>query len=714
MFTVILLSDEIHQQFESWKELFLPFIEDGRLTFCEWEQNARSKSLASTIPGLAEAIRGHDEWRLIAVGTGSESQATATLVDPENPYDFIQNWVTDVDSVDDAPDVAIEESPLPLVRLSHLLLGFPEVGVRAFVPEVSYWDRERQKRISIEEYIALRQADGLTVSEATHEFNELLPTRSDVQVHYSQEQMEPDEERRYRQLIRTYETRQARPAEVVFLSVRDPIPPRPVDELRTAWTRSDKHKGSRFAERNGYHSACRFMVYDLHAEVHTAYELDEFKFWLSLLTLAINDLPASAVQSERLYKVSVALDPDLLSKALNEHMAQLTNARDRLEREMRRPRTLTKLEVTDFLEEIPVEVSFEHLNGDDLHVQTEGYGLASDRPSSEMVKWDLGFTEVEAAAEVFNRKPKRVLAKAVEGTREAQQLPPELDEPLTSIEREELEEDLAQRVQRLSEATTRDILDRERLQQELESHHRIIRRAILERMSASIITIASVGIGLVWLFAFVPFLWQAFQVGGMALPGSLLVVSSVLVLLAVVALVMLLLMRRKLLLLLRDFNRSLRGYVSGVKEGAAIFGDFLTDMETYMKGKALMASEDDRSRRDQWRRQRFQRDYQHIQEVIAREKALVRSVGRQLEIRRISQNRFDAATWSQSAKEQLLTLPTSARNCAFNKTGEYISAPFDFVVGLSISDVGIKEDANRHRLLVEDLGQRSSDGAPTS
>lgn len=702
MFTVILLSEDIRRQFEGWKELFLPFVEDGRIAFCEWEQDTQTRSLSSAIPELADAIRGHEEWRLLVIGTGTEGQTPGASVDPENPFDYAMNWSMGLNSGPEAQGSTISESSIPLVRLSHMLLGFPELGVRSFVPETSYWDRDRQVRVFLGEYVALRVSDGLSEEQATQEFHDLLPTRNDVQVHYAQGQLEPDEERAYRRLVKAYETRQSRPSEVVFVGVRDPNPPRPVDELRAAWKRSEKYQASRFAERNGYHPACRFMVYDLHSEDHTAYELDEFKFWLSVLTIAINDLPSSAIQTERLYSIDVSVDPDLLSKSLNEHMAQLTQVRDRLDREIRRPRTMTRLEVADYLEEIPVEVSFEHLNGDDLYVHTEGYGLASDRPSSEMVRWEIGYTEVEAAAEVFNRKPKRVLAKAVEGTRESQQSAPELDEPLTSIEKEELEEELTERVKRLSEATTRDILDRQRLHQVLRSHQRTIRRAILERMSAGTIWLASVGVGLVWLLAFVPFLWQAVSQGGVAVLESLLVVGVIALILASVALALLVLMRRKLVGLMREFNRALRGYVGAVKDGAAIFGEFLTDIETYMKGKALLASEHERSRREQWRRQRFQQDYKHIQFVIAREKALVRSVGRQIEIRRISQNRFDVASWSPEALARLLMLPVSARQCAFNKTGEHVHAPFDFVDRLSITDIALKEDPTRHRLLVED------------
>jgi len=716
VFTVILLSKSAREEYEAWQELFLPFLEDGTVALCEWNHESHVQTLSGAVPGLSEAIRGKDEWRLLVVGTGTEGKLKESISDPENPFDYIDNWVVDASDGEglDQPaggpaPIAIKESVYPLVRLSHMLLGFPEVGVRSFSADPSYRDKERQKRVYESDYIRQRVEQGLTAEEARNEFHELLPTRHDVQVHYKQSHLSDAEEQEYRRLVKKYEVRQSRPAEVVFLSVRDPIPPRPVDELRAAWKRGDRWQASTFVERNGYHPACRFVVYDLQAEDHTAYELGEFRFWLSVLTLSVNELPASALQTERLYAINVDLDADKLSATLNSHMADLANARERLNLEIRRPRAVSKLDVEDLLQETPVAVSFEHLQGDELSVPTTGYGLASDRPSSNMVQWEESYLSVQSASEIFNRKPKRVLAKAVEGTRESQTQVPEFDNALTDIEREELEEELGQRIHRLTEATTRDILDKQRLNDVLSTHRKRIRATILGRMSSSTILWSSLAVGLIWLAVFVPALIQArrFGSGEVAATGGL--VLAVAVILALVAFLMLRSMRRRLINQLRGFNHALRAYVNGVKDGASAFAQFLTDVETYMKGRGLLDAEDERAKADRIRRQEFTRDLNRIKDVIAREKSLVRSVDRPVEIRRIAQSRIEIDEWSSRTLRRLLALTPKIRDCAFNKTGEVVKAPFDFVTRLHLKDQYLKENSPRQQELLQDLATNTPD-----
>ena len=703
MFTVILLSKTAREEYETWQELFLPFLEDGSLALCEWNHEPHVQTLSAAVPGLSEAIRGKDEWRLLVIGTGSEGRLRGDIADPENPFDYMDSWEDARGSSAPEGAFSVREASHPLVRLSHMLLGYPEVGVRDFAADTSYWDKERRERVYESDYIRQRMSEGLTEQDATNEFHELLPTRHDVQVHYKQKPLSDEDENEYRRLVKKYEVRQSRPTEVVFVSVRDPIPPRPVDELRAAWKRGERLQASTFVERNGYHPSCRFVVYDLQAQDHTAYELGEFRFWLSVLTLGINELPASALQTERLYSVDVDLDAHNLSVTLNSHLAELANARERLDWEIRRPRTASKLDVEDLLQETPVAVSFEHLQGDELSVPLSGYGLASDRPSSNMTLWEESFLQVESASEIFNRKPRRVLAKAVEGTREAQKEVPELDNPLTDIEREELEDELSHRIHRLTEATTRDILDRQRLHEILGRYRKLIRGTVLGRMSSSTILWSSVVVGIIWLVVFIPAFIQAADFGTAEVVGTGGIALGIAIVLSVVAYIMLRVMRRRLVNQLRDFNQALRSYVNGVRDGASAFAQFLTDVETYMKGRSLLDAEDERAKAERIRRQEFARDLNRIKDVMAREKSLVRSVGGSVEIRRISQSRIEVDTWSSRTLRRLLALAPKVRECAFNATGERVSAPFDFIDRLRLKDQNLKDNLTRQQELLENL-----------
>jgi hypothetical protein len=705
VFTVILLSRAAKERYLLWKEVFEPYRDGDRIAICDWNPDPGVRNINEAVPDLAEIIKGKEEWRLVAVGTATEGRSGIDFADPENPFDYIRNW-----QVQDEPPLSrlsLKESPYPLVRLSHLLLGYPEMGTNTFFRDVNYLDRTLRKRVYESDFVDQRESEGVTREDALKEFAALLVEKHDVQVHYHQKVLSEDEDREYRKLIRKYEVRQSAPTEVILVAQRDPKPQRPTDELRAAWQHGDKAEHSQFVSRNDYHPACRFVVFDLHAEDHSAFELGELKFWISLLTMAINDLPASSFQAERLYRIDVGFDDDIFAHMLNEHMSRLASARDRLNREIAKPRVAITLDVKDLLQERPVDVSFEHLSGESLRVSTDGYGLASDKPVREFSRWEESHVSLLSAAEQFARKPRRVLAQAVDGMRNSRDLPDFPDQALSRIEHEELEEELSERARHLSDATTREILDPGRLAKIIESEKKTIRRILRERMTYSTILLSSLFVGGVWFAVFIPFIIAAYNSGGWALPESLLVVAIVLAGLGAVAVGTLVYMRHKLIRRLRALNDALGNYVKDVKNKASAFGDFLGSVRTYMYGRALLDADAHKEVVDRRRNQEYLRDLRRIQKIIEREKSLVRSVNKSVEIKQISNLNLDLVVWSPQRLRELLELPPSTpgnMQCLFSASGDRIEAPYDFVARLALSDLVLLEDHVRHRRIIEDEG----------
>lgn len=703
MFTVVLLSESARERLEPWQELFDPFQEDGQIAICHWNSSSLPNSLHEAIPYLSEAIKGKAEWRLLVVGTGTEDALGELQADPENPYDYVAN-IRKAQAGVGNQKIDLEESSIPLVRLSHLVLGFPEIGTKEFVADPSYLDPNGRTRVYASDYIRAKVEEGVAADTAADEFNALLPTRNDVQTHYHQVDLTEDEKRIYRQLVKKYEVRQTMPSEVIFLALREPLPARPVDDLRAKWSRGDRATASQFVERNGYHPACRFAVFDLHDEGHANRDLWELKYWLSILTIGINNLPASSFQADRLYAIDVSVDASQLAGTLNDHLAILATLRERLTKEIKRPQGDFRLEVQDLLAEQPVHVSFEELSGDELSVPVEGYGLASDHPSSEMSRWMVGYSQVETAAQVFNRKPKRVLAKAVEGVREAHR-PPELPtESLTDIEKDELKEELAVRSGRLAEATTREILNKRKLDETLKSHKSRIQFLLKERMPLSTILVSSALVGLIWLVVLLSPVVEAARLGTVALAESILVILLAGAILAIVAVTTLIFMRQRLMAAISDFNGALRAYVNSVKDKATAFGNFLTDLETYMYGKRLLQADEIRQAGEVTRRHRLQVDLARIHRIMEREKSLIRSVDRPVEIHRGSRTALDLQSWSPQSLRVYLRLAPGYKKCGFNHSGDTIDAPFNFVHEFRLQDLSLKEDSNRHSVLLEDLG----------
>ena len=703
MFTVILLSQTAQRRYAHWKEIFLPFIEDGQIAVTEWANPNSATSLTQAVPGLVEAVKGHSEWRLLVIGTGSEGGIGEDRADPANPFDFAGNWTINQPDQSDPWSLHLNESPYPIVRLTHLVMGYPEMGTKTFFPDPSYWDQETRSRIYASEFIRSRGQEGVSAEEAKREFEALLPTKHDVQTHYHQDDYSEEEQRAYRKLAQKYQVHHSKPSELVLLAIREPLAPKPREELRDTWDQGAVTTLSRFAQRNDYHPAARFVLFERPAETHSGYDLSELRFWLSALTIAINDVPPSSLQAERQYRVDVEVSPQALSSTLNLHLGRLTSARDHLEKEIRRPKAMTRLDVEEVLEPRQVLVSFEHLSGDEMNVPIEGYGLARDKPNDEMGRWNEAYLQLDSAVEVFNRKPKRVLAKAVEETREARHAGPVPSEPMTRIEREELEEELANRAQALALATTRDILDKRRLDRVLATNRSRIRAAINQRMRSGTIWLGSGLVAFVWLAAYLPFLIQSFTGGFEAIVESFIVVLAILFVLFIIGWTVLLFMRKVLIDKLKEFNRDLKNYVNSVKAGASAFADFLSGIETYMYGRAILDEQDRQELADKRRTLQLHSELDVIKAAIAREKSLIKSVGQPVEIRRLTQGATEFEPWRLDSLSRLLTFPVTAGQCEFNSTGEYVNAPFSFVERLLLSSTALREDVTRQRILLDEI-----------
>ena len=150
-------------------------------------------------------------------------------------------------------------------------------------------------------------------------------------------------------------------------------------------------------------------------------------------------------------------------------------------------------------------------------------------------------------------------------------------------------------------------------------------------------------------------------------------------------------------------NKELRNYVSSVKAGASAFGDFLSEIETYMFGRAVMDEQERRARREIRNTEELYQNLDSLKTVIAREKSLIKSVGRPIEIRRMSQGTSEFEPWQKDSLSRLLALPVAVGQCEFNTSGEYIDAPFNFIERLTLSSLLIREDPARQRALLDEI-----------
>ncbi len=702
MFTVIVLSEWASSRFEQWKELFEPYEQDGSVVFCEWNQRLSAHRLTEAVPDLVAAINGKDDWRLLVVGTGTEGLGGEQAVHPHNPFDYLDSSENESTIERELLNLKFRDSKHPIVRLAHMLLGYPPLGAKSFLPDSSFLDLENGERVYQSDFVFKRTQEGQSTDSAVAQFRGLLPVQNDVRVHYKEMPFSDRDKSLHSELSKRYEVKQSRPNDLVLIAAREPFATDPLEQLRSAWKQAGDAIPSRFVERNHYPSSCRFAVFDLHSQGHSAFELGELKFWLSVLSIATNDVPPSAFQSERLHQISVELDSRTLGSRINAHLSVLEAAKEILEAELRKPRDRNVGEVTEILQQRKVAVSFDRLDGDSLSVNTTGFGLASDSPRSEVSVWSESFNALKHESDVFARRPRRVLTQAVEDARRGARKFPERVGQLTKIERDELNEALADRTARLAERATMSISNRTRLTAILERNNKEIRAVLVERMSKGTIALASLVILFAWLAGFTPYLIQSWGAGSEAFIGALVVCSAVIGILLLVAILLLLFMRLKLTRLLRSLNRELKSYVNSVKSAASEFGSFLTDLQTYMYGRSVLDHDAKLVLQNQIRQRHIVVKKKRIIEKMETEKKIVRSLGMQVLVEREAAGASDVRSGDLEKFNQLLLLPRGQRFMTLNNSGETLDAPYDFVARLNLVSLGLREPEDIDMLLEEE------------
>lgn len=692
MFTVVILSDAARTIIGRSRVFFEPFEEAGGLAFCRWDQSSGATSLAQALPDLREIIRGKKEWRAVVVdhvAGAADSERNA-----ENPFDFADNRRRELN---------LERSKHPLVRIAHVLLGYPEMSAMAFEPMLSYREHDTGDRV-------FRTESELALEYPQTPFAEVLAglgndkTKYDVQVHFKEIEYSPQQNAAHEELVEQYRMKEVRPSEVVFISTRTPVEVNSKEVLHEAWRSEAERTPSMFVERNDYPPSSRFAVYDLVNPENSGYEQDELRFWLAVLTVATNLLPPSAFQAEHVYRISVDFSDGRLAEMLNAHLSRLIDVRDRLTSMIEQPRRPPDVSVSDYLTVQHVPLEFDRIGGAELRVGTDGYSLVSDVPRSEIVRWESDFADLSLHADAFMRRPRRVLGRAVFEAHDRVRRFPHPQRALTAIEREEIEDELGKRIGELTTPATTDILDRGQVSATLKELDGRVGAHIRQRMRRGTVLAAGVVALAVWLASFTPYLLQAATKGWPSAAEAVLVVVIVLGIVAASGLLTLLWMRMRMRRLLADVNRTMRDLVSRVSNGASLFGDYLSKLATYMYARALLLGSHEEESHERARLRSWVALRVRLDDVIGVEKGIVTSLGFAPQTTRVpmSTNPFDPD--DEAALRTVFRFPVAdIARARFNDSGETIAAPYEFITHLELARIPLVEtdatpsDAPRER-----------------
>ena len=89
-----------------------------------------------------------------------------------------------------------------------------------------------------------------------------------------------------------------------------------------------------FWQRNQYPSMCRFMVFDTSKQGNSQKLAERLNFWMTILLLTGNDIPASSLQAYGLYRVGVACDKEAMAAVFQKKVLTMRIASKTMEAQM--------------------------------------------------------------------------------------------------------------------------------------------------------------------------------------------------------------------------------------------------------------------------------------------------------------------------------------------------------------------------------------------
>lgn len=250
MHTVIILNKQSSDLLKDFRFLYKPFVDEGTISFCDW--NEAGTDLKSAVPDIYKCIKGKPDWRAIVLNTDSMAVHTSgPVADEKNPFDFPGETVNDTEIP--------RESNVPMIRLSHMLCGYPAATVKNFEKGFEYYDEKTLKRVRVRES-ELTEDEVYQLSRRYRD--RLKPIYLDVPV--SEEVKKAQDE-----LNEKYEFSDNRPQELIFIATRKHK--KDEEHIYESWKTQFEMESSNFSRAESFfgdeYKMDQFQVEDLEAEI---------------------------------------------------------------------------------------------------------------------------------------------------------------------------------------------------------------------------------------------------------------------------------------------------------------------------------------------------------------------------------------------------------------------------------------------------------------
>ncbi|MCL1917625.1 MAG: hypothetical protein FWG14_04845 [Peptococcaceae bacterium] len=581
MHTVIITDRYTTPLFTAHRRLFAPFLPERGGSVCQCSWHEAGTDIEQAVPELYKSIKGYPEWRAI-IFIHPQPEDVLTF-NPHNPFDFTCNH---------SHNLLIQENPVPLVRLTHMLAGFPSLGVKDYVTGYTYYDEEAGRFLEClyddGRHILESEVDDLTDEEREELFEKF---GGSIKMRLLEIPYSDAEKAEYTRLTKKYTLKENRPVDVLVLTTREILAPDDREAARGAvsyaWEFHHDEDSSDFWKI--YPNTCRFLCYDLLNPEHTLYPRECWRLCLLILTLAVNQVPSQALQAYRLYKADLHIDANELGRVLDRHMANLLSIQAVIQEKMMCVPEVTRDKTKNLVPVQEVSVKFGDVDEGDVSAHGDRLGLTSDHPVPETQFWrEHRHRTRHSIDKVLSGLQEVVADKAVEARRRIHEFAGR-EHVLDRFQVERVQKRLAELEPRVMNAKVYGLLDPDGYQAELDTAGEAVRKSIglrLTRRNALILSLCALG---VYLCGYLPYLITAAKISGTAFGAAWGLAGMALVLLAAGGLLTLWLRRRRLLKKVDMYNKSVMSVFDRVNRGAEVYSDYFSNVCTYMYARSVLS-----------------------------------------------------------------------------------------------------------------------------
>lgn len=538
MYSVLIQNQSTMESFHEFHPLFMEEILNNQIGICRWIESG--DSVETALPELCDITADKEHWRAVIVRVIDEKEMQETKEDPNNPYDF--------DGKNDAG--GLEESPVPLIRLTHILGGVPS-------PAVEFEETEKVLEGRVAQVV-------------------YKPVKNEAK------------EKAHRALEEKYRFNGKRPTEILLVTFHKKGHRSESARTEFVWTNYLELNSSEFWKRNNYPSVCRFLKYDYEELGPIQRSADLFNFWMSVMLLAGNDINPSSLQGYRIYNIRTDFDREKMARSFQEKVDMLVGTKSYIGMELKRDReekaSIDETAVMDFAHVEGLEINVNVSRERDLEVTSGEFSMCGRTSGEEANKWEGMKGVVESNLDGLYKRAERELEKGTDRMRLRQHVEDEDVKPLNHFQEEDIREELdGLFVQILNGQNELEGLTRHN-REGLDSKAGAVRENIVSRIVASNARTILAAVLFTALFCCIPGIFlRKIEIKPTILP-SLLLTLGLAAVYALVEFVVLKVQQASFRKKINDYNEEMERIWEDLENCTRNLTDFVRDVVSYSRG----------------------------------------------------------------------------------------------------------------------------------